>query len=175
MRQDDRPPADTGKNKGPEKPMRPDLPPGFPERQIRPEDRPPTGVPKGKDTEKPSRPVIPQSTTDMPNRGGRNKVEAPQLPRIEIRPPVAVKPKVREREKMPQITPPKPRPAPEKPKAVIPKIAPPKPVPVTRPPQVIKPAPSITKPPAPVVPKTQKSRGKTKPSGGQNPQSKSKP
>jgi hypothetical protein len=46
---------------------------------------------------------------------------------------------------------------------------------VTRPPQVIKPAPSITKPPAPVVPMTQKSRGKTKPSGGQNPQSKSKP
>ncbi len=175
IRQDDRPPADTRKDKGTQKPMRPDLPPGFPERQIRPEDRPPTSVPKGKDTEKPSRPIIPQSKPDMPNRGGRNKVEAPQLPRSEIRPPVAVEPKVREREKMPQIPPPIPRPAPEKPKAIIPKIAPPKPVPLPRLPQVIKPAPRVPKPSAPDVPKPKKSQGKTKPSGGQNPQSKSKP
>jgi hypothetical protein len=183
-------PTDTPKNKGTDKPMRPDMPPGFPERLIRPVERPPANAPKGKGsdrpgrldmppavTEKPMRPgdrpptpadapkgdkpdrlAMPPTTTEKPNRGGRNKVETPQLPRTENRPPAAEVPKARER--LPQIMPPKRKPAPERPKVELPKIAPMKPVPASRPPQVGRPVPT---PPQAAPPRPVKESGNVKP------------
>jgi hypothetical protein len=165
-------PTDAPKDKGTDKPMRPDMPPGFPERLIRPGERPPADVPKGKGADRPSRPdmpptvtekpmrpgdrpptpanapkgdkpdrpAMPLTTTEKPNRGGRNKVETPQLPRTENRPPAAAVPKARER--LPQIMPPKRRPAPDRPKVEMPKIAPGKPVPSPKPPQAAPSRPS---------------------------------
>ena len=189
----DRSPTDAPQVKGAEKQMRPDLPPGFPKRLIRPGELPPTDEPKGKSTDKPSRPDLPPSAAEKPmrpgdrppadvpkiqspgrpdspltpaekpNRGGRNKIEAPQLPRSEVRPPSTVIPKERVRPNAPQITPPKPRPAPEKARAAVPKKAEPRQLPTPKPPQAIKPAPSAAKPPAAGQLKPARERSKSKP------------
>lgn len=153
----DRPPTDAPKGKGADKPGRPDMPPSTKEKPFRPEGRPPTSTPK---FEKPVRPDMPTSA-DKPNRGGRNKVEAPQLPRSESRPPTTVMPKERVRPNVPQIAPPESRPAPGKPGVNEPKVSPVRPAPAPRPPQVTKPAQPT--PPAAVPPKPERERGKGKP------------
>lgn len=72
-------------------------------------------------------------------------------------------PKGRDRDNVPQITPPKPRPVPEKPRVAVPKKIEPRAIPTPKAPQVIKPAPSAAKPPAEVPTKPERPRGKGKP------------
>jgi hypothetical protein len=160
IRPGDRSSTDAPKGKGADKPGRPDMPPSAAEKPLRPGDRPPDDAPK---VVKPGRPDMPPTSAEKPNRGGRNKIEAPQLPRSESRPPTTVMPKGRDRDNVPQIAPPKPRPVPEKPRVAVPKKIEPRTIPTPKAPQVIKPAPSAAKPPTVVPTKPERPRGKGKP------------
>ena len=172
------PPLDQSKGKGVRPTFRPDLPPGFQERQMRPGEpqRNSTEPPKGKQVQKPERqnapgdrpptpddeprgtkptvrPLAPAATAEQPNRGGRNKIEAPQLPRNKTTAPRIAIPN----RSAPQIAPPKPRLSPERPRIAEPKAL----APAARPPQAIKPT---SKPEAP--------RAAIAPPKGQEPRSK---
>lgn len=146
-----------------EKPGRPDMPPATPNRTTNPAERPAAigSVPKGDRGEIPT----PEGRTPFlkPNPGGRNKMDAPQLPRTKDRPFSTVAPKGGDRERMPQITPRESKPSPDKPKMELPKAAPVQSVQASMPPQVIKPVPPAPAPPNAVPPKPDNDRGTAKP------------